>query len=164
MLDLTAAQQARVRRLGVRACMLSVHRRAEMHYTQDVRRWEGITNHVRSYRGDVPFHADCSAFATWILWDATRRYDKADRDFVNAMGWKSGHTGTLVQHGQKVSLDSLRLLDLVFYGNEIWRPQHVAVYVGKGKVVSFGSEPGPLLLPTRYRSDVGIWAPRRYLK
>lgn len=151
----------RIRRLGVRAAMLGVRNAPAIHYTWDPIRWEGIAKHCRSYRGQFPHHADCSAFASWDLWDATRGYLVGD--FINGTGWQSGHTGTLVKHGRKVSLSNLHLLDLVFYGDEGWRPEHVAVYVGGGKVVSFGSEPGPFLLNVRYRTDVGLWAPRRYI-
>lgn len=161
LLNLTDRELEHVVRMGVRACSLAVARASFMRYTQEPERWEGIAKHVRSYRGDVPQHADCSAFATWILWDATLRFQP--RDFVNGTGWKSGHTGTLVTKGRRVSPDRLRPLDLVFYGNEVWRPEHVAVYVGAGHVVSFGSDPGPFLLPVRYRPDVHIWAPRRYV-
>lgn len=153
----------RITRLGLQAAYLGLHNAPAIHYSQSPDRWAGIDHHLRSFRGQFPRTADCSSFATWVLWDATRGYRAADHDFVNATGWESGHTGTLVQHGRKVPLSHLRPLDLVFYGNEGWRPGHVAVYVGHGKVISHGSEQGPFLLPVRYRSDVGIWAPRRYV-
>lgn len=154
-----------IKRSGVRAAMLGYHNRQAIHYTQDSRRWEYIAEHLRAYRGEFPRHADCSAYATGVLWDATRRYPAARVDFVNGLRWTSGHTGTLVKKGREVDLDELRILDLVFYGDEGWRPGHVATYVGDGKVVSHGSEGGPYLLPVRYRSDVaaGGWRPRRYI-
>lgn len=161
LLNLSARDLAHVVRMGARACALGVARRDFMRYTQGPERWEGIHSHVRSFRGDVPHYADCSAFATWVLWDATLRFKP--RDFVNGTAWRSGHTGTLVKKGRRVDPDRLRPLDLVFYGDEGWRPQHVAVYVGGGQVVSFGSDAGPFLLPVRYRSDVHMWAPRRYV-
>lgn len=154
-------------RVGLRACHLAVHRASYMRYTQDASQrfdWHHKANRPRSYKGEVPHQTDCSGFASWVHWDATRKW-KHGRipDFINFQGWEAGHTGTMVQHGKKVSMSSLRPLDLVFYGNEGWRPEHVAVYVGGGRVVSFGSDPGPFLLPVRYRPDAGIWAPRRYL-
>lgn len=150
----------RIRRLGVQSALLAWRNAGAVHYTQGPDRWQGIAKHLRGYRDQFPTSADCSSFATWVLWDATLAY--RPKDFVNGTGWKSGHTGTLVQHGKKVSLSNLHVLDLVFYGDEGWRPEHVAVYVGGGKVVSHGSEGGPYLLPVAYRRDVGIWAPRRY--
>lgn len=156
----------RIKRLGVRGALLGHRHASEIHYTQTPARWQGITKHLRSYKGQHPTQADCSSFVTWVLWDATRAYNAARRtDFVNGQNWRGGHTGTLVKKGREVGLNNLRLLDLVFYGDEGWRPQHVAIYVGNGLVVSHGSEPGPLLLPVRYRSDVaaGGWLPRRYV-
>lgn len=160
-LHLSAQELKHVVRMGVRACRLAVSRAEYMRYTQLGERWSAFDEHVRSYRGEVPHKTDCSGFATWVHWDATLSLHPGD--YVNGERWLSGHTGTLVQHGEKVSLDRLRPLDLVFYGDEGWRPGHVAVYVGNGQVASFGSDPGPFLLPVRYRRDVGIWAPRRYL-
>lgn len=156
----------RIKRLGVKAALLALHHAPKIHYTQTPARWEGIAQHLRSYKGQYPKQCDCSSFATWVLWDATRAYSAARRtDFVNGQGWKAGHTGSLVTKGHEVSLNELRILDLVFYGDEGWRPKHVAVYVGAGKVVSHGSEAGPFLLPVRYRSDVaaGGFGPRRYV-
>lgn len=161
----------RIKRLGVRAALLGYHHAPQMHYTQQPQRWQGIASGLRSYRGEYPTQADCSSFVTWILWDATRGYDAADRDFVNGQRWRAGHTGTLVKKGREVDTRRLRLLDLVFYGNEGWRPGHVAIVVvpgslhGSAKVVSFGSEAGPYLLEADYRDDVAIggWAPRRYV-
>lgn len=161
--DRTALEH--IKRQGVRAAMLGYHNAPAIHYSQGPDRWEGIAQHLRSYKGQFPHHADCSSFVTWVLWDATRRYPAARKDFVNDLRWTGGHTGTLVQQGREVSLSRLRILDLVFYGDEGWRPGHVAIYVGDGKVVSHGSEGGPYFIDVQYRSDVarGGWAPRRYL-
>ena len=69
------------------------------------------------------------------------------------MGYNGfGYTGTLINHGTRVSASNLRLGDLVFYGR--YGITHVAIYVGFGRVVSHGSESGPLLLSTYYRSDL----------
>lgn len=154
----------RIYRLGLGAAYLALHNADAIHYSQHLDRWAGIDQHLRSYRGQFPTTIDCSAFATWVLWDATRGYHAADTDFANGADWKSGHTGTLVQHGRKLRpRERMRPLDLVFYGDEGWRPAHVAIYVGGGKVISHGSEAGPFLLNVNYRSDVGIWATRRYV-
>lgn len=170
LLQVTDAELARCVRLGVRAAHLAVHRASYMRYTQGPDRfdWHHKANRPRSYRGEVPHQTDCSGFTSWLLWDCTlglaQRAGRAEwPDFVNGEGWAAGHTGTQVRKGRRVTLGTLRPLDLVFYGDEGWRPEHVAVYVGGGQVVSFGSDPGPFLLPVRYRSDVGLWAPRRYI-
>lgn len=138
--------------------------KAQMHYTQTPARWEGIADDILGVKGRFPAHGDCSAWTTWVIWSAVHEHLKAilHEDFVNGLGWDGGHTGSQVQNGRKVSLDNLRIGDLVFYGDEGWRPGHVAIYIGQGLVGSFGSEPGPFILPVRYRSDVGLWSPRRY--
>ena len=113
-----------------------------LHYTQDARRMEGVRGGIRPPRH--PAWEDCSSFATWCYW-AAGAVDP------NGLGYNGfGYTGTQVQHGK--TTNSPRPGDLVFYGGGSV-PSHVAVYVGNGKVVSHGSEPGPYLLPIDYRSD-----------
>lgn len=172
LLQLNDKELAHAVRLGVRGALLGVHNAASIHYSQAPDRWEGIDHRLRSYKGQFPRHADCSSYVTWVLWDCTRRFAEhfKDADFVNGQHWQAGHTGTLVHKGERVSLDRLRPLDLVFYGDEGWRPEHVAVVVRGGDrhsamVVSNGSEPGPFYLPVAYRTDiaVGKWVPRRYV-
>jgi len=66
-------------------------------------------------------------------------------------GW--GYTGTQIQNGRRLSSVTLaRPGDLVFYGR--YGITHVAIYVGNGRVVSHGSESGPLLVSMYYRSDL----------
>jgi hypothetical protein len=113
-----------------------------LHYTQDGRRMEGVRNGVRPPRH--PSWEDCSSFATWCYW-------AAGAPDPNGSGYDGfGYTGTQVQHGK--TTNSPRPGDLVFYGGGAV-PSHVAVYVGNGKVVSHGSEPGPYLLAIDYRGD-----------
>jgi cell wall-associated NlpC family hydrolase len=161
VLELSNEELHRARRLGVRAAMLAYRNRQLIHYSQGPERWQGIERHLRSYRGEFPTEADCSAFVTWVLWDATLRWHPPD--FVNGQRWRAGHTGTLDDKGVRVGLANLRPLDLVFYGDEGWRPGHVAIVVDSRHdlVVSHGSEGGPYLLPVNYRSD--IHSARRYL-
>ncbi len=113
-----------------------------VHYTQDARRMEGVRGRIRPPRH--PGWEDCSSFATWCYWAAGARDP-------NGCGYNgTGYTGTQVRNGK--TTNNPRPGDLVFYGGgEI--PSHVAVYVGNGKVVSHGSEPGPYLLAIDYRSD-----------
>lgn len=71
----------------------------------------------------------------------------------NGLGYNGfGYTGTLIQNGKRVSASNLKPGDLVFYGRH--GISHVAIYVGSGRVVSHGSESGPLLLSTYYRNDL----------
>lgn len=154
----TERQRREARRKTVRAAFVALENRERIHYTQGPRRWEGINLHKRAYRGEYPRYADCSAFATWCLWDGTLLHKP--HDFVNGAQWRAGYTGTQVQHGKRVEMDDLLPGDLVFYGGGSI-PAHVAVYVGKGRVISHGSEAGPYLLPVRYRE---VNQARRYIR
>lgn len=134
------------RRAVVAAMLLLYHHRAAVHYTQGFQRMIGITANLRPPR--FPVYADCSAAATWA-------YFVAGAPDPNGAGYNgTGYTGTLARHGRKVTLDVAKPGDLVFYGPR-WPWQHVAVYVGGGKVISHGSEGGPYLLPVNYRGDRG---------
>lgn len=140
-----------IRELIVAAAMLGYHNRATIHYSQDMAlRMQGVLQRIKPPR--FPNFADCSAFATWCYYTAGapdpngRKYD----------GF--GYTGTLFPNGTHVVTPQPG--DLVFYGGGAV-PEHVTIAVGNGLVVSHGSEPGPLLLPQRYRGDeIGV---RSYL-
>jgi cell wall-associated NlpC family hydrolase len=145
------------RERAVRAAMLGVKHRDSIAYTQGGARWDGIRRGCRAYKGSYPTSADCSSFVTWCLWDAL---GAKGPDIVNGAGWTQGYTGTQVAHGKRVPLDKIRRGDLVFYGGSGGIPGHVAIYVGDGKVVSHGSNPGPMVLATSYRPVTQV---RRYL-
>src|SRR4051812_7074846 len=135
----------------VRAAMLGLHHAAEIHYTQDARRWDGIRYGRRVQLGDFPRWADCSSFVTWCWWDALGG-PSAGPDILNGQAWQAGYTGTLMAHGTRVSLTEALPGDLVFYGP---RPgNHVPVGVARDRVVSPGSEGGPSLLSPGYRRDL----------
>ena len=162
MSGLNAARRVLVRRRIKRAALLGVRNRQRIHYTQGSQRWNYIARKVRAYKGEVPNYGDCSAYATGLYWDACLRYIRSGvikRDFINGAGWKAGYTGTQIQHGKRV-LGRRQVGDLVFYAGSTGVINHVAIYIGGGKVVSFGSEPGPLLLPVNYRT---VAQTRRYL-
>lgn len=154
-------QRARARRLVRQAAYVGLANAQGMHYTQGPQRWSGIDTNRRHYRGEFPAYSDCSAFATWCVWDATRRY--RPQDFVNGAGWKHGYTGTMQDHGRRVGAREKMLPgDMVFYGDQGGGvAEHVAVYVGKGLVISHGSEGGPYLVHWRYRP---VAETRRYLR
>lgn len=146
------------RERAVRAAMLGVKHRDRIRYTQHPRdRWDGIRRGCRAYKGSFPTSADCSSFVTWCLWDAL---GARGRDIVNGHGWSAGYTGTQCSHGKRVPLEKIRRGDLVFYAGAGGGINHVAIYVGDGKVVSHGSNPGPMVLPTSYRPVAQV---RRYL-
>lgn len=148
-LGLGATKRYNARQRAIRAAYLGYNHRAHIHYTQRSMRWQGIRESDHAAQGQHPEYADCSAFVTWCYWDATRLYKL--HDFVNGAGWRAGFTGTMVRHGQVISTSRLITGDSIFYGGTWSRPHHVAIYVGRGRVISHGSEPGPLLLPYNYR-------------
>lgn len=118
-----------------------------VHYTQSGARMD-IVRHKRRIpvTGDV--YEDCSSFATACYWLAG--CPDPNGSFYNGMGW----TGTLGVHGRIVTASQAQPGDLVLYGpGHPW--EHVAIYIGGGKVISHGSEGGPMELPVDYRRDRG---------
>ena len=141
----------RLRARVIRAAMLGYMHKDQVHYTQGPRRWEGITNRCRAHMGRYPHNADCSSYVTWCLWDAFGG-PNAGADVVNGSHWTAGYTGTLKQHGRRVTLANAVSGDLVHYGPGTGA--HVAIVVANGKVISHGGEAGPHLLRPDYRSDI----------
>ena len=134
---------AELRRVILRAASLGVTKHAEMTYTEDSRRWSGITTNRRSIDGQVPPYSDCSSFATWCYWDASRWLNL--QDIVNGEHWQAGYTGTMIQHGKAIAFDQAQPGDLVFYG-DVDAPYHVAIFAGAGQVVSMGRPGAPELV------------------
>lgn len=144
----------------LRSARIGLENAAAMHYSEASNRWSGITPVLkRAWLGQYPEYSDCSSFVTWCGDDATRFLDLPD--FMNNSAWRAGYTLTLIENGVGVPLDGMQLCDLIFYGPSAGDPSHVALYVGGGRVISHGSEIGPLLLPYNYRPD--YVQQRRYL-
>jgi WD40 repeat protein len=136
------AGKARIR--IVAAALAGATQQARIHYSFGANRFEGVLKKIRLPR--VPSYADSSSFVTWCYWQAGAPDPNGSR--YNGVGY----TGTLVAHGVQVSKPQPG--DLVFYGPSATIPVHVAVYVGEGRVVSHGSEDGPILAPINYRPDL----------
>lgn len=84
-------------------------------------------------------HTDCSSFATLC-------YKAAGLKDPNGFGYNgSGNTDSLKAQGNKSNTPEPG--DLVFYHN----PEHVAVYIGEGKVIELGGTPGPNEEAINYR-------------
>ena len=146
------------RDLACAAARLSIKKASQIHYTQGARRWDGIRLDLKAYKGEYPKYGDCSAMATWWLWNGLDHFGV--RDVVNGTGWKSGYTGTQRNHGKRVGhRGNWQRGDLLQYG--VGSRAHVAMYLGGGMVASFGSEIGPLKLHWNYRSDLVVV--RRYI-
>lgn len=163
-LGLTTTERYNARQRVKRAMMLGYNHRGSIHYTQGAMRWQGVNSHCRSAAGQYPHNCDCSSFSTWGLWDATLIHRLWD--FVNGARWTAGFTGTMTQHGVRVRSGWLLVGDQVFYGGTAAVPGHVATVVvggrvNKARVVSHGSESGPLLLQANYRPINQI---RRYIR
>lgn len=163
MARLTRSQRVHARNAAAGAALLAWRHRGNVHYTQGSRRWSGITGTDNAALGQYPNWADCSAFATWCLWNGLYLpFHK--RDVVNGLEWKYGFTGTQIKHGRRITGSQLRRGDLVFYATRGETPTHVAVCVGRkdGRpmVVSHGSEAGPLYLRWNYRRVIQC---RRYV-
>ena len=151
-------KRKKARQLAVAAARLGVRNEAAIHYTQGPRRWDGIDRGLRAYKGQFPSYADCSSFTTWCLWQGLGHYHCPD--YVNGANWSAGYTGTQKTHGKPVKYRvNWRSGDLVHYGAGTGR--HVAIYIGRGQVISHGSEGGPMVLPWNYRSDYA--ETRRYI-
>jgi hypothetical protein len=161
---LDRTNRIRCRDRVVTAALLAYRNRASVHYTRGSARWQGISRKRNARLGQYPSYADCSAFATWCLWNGLY-LGFGKRDIVNGASWTGGFTGTLLSRGKLVR-DRRNMLrgDLVFYGRG-WPGNHVAIVVavknGVAYVVSHGSEGGPYYLRWNYRSDV--MCVRRYI-
>lgn len=131
--------------------------RYQIHYSQ-VRPMQDMNTTIAGPWFNITW--DCSTFVT----ECSKVGKVPDPNYgVNSSrqynGW--GFTGTLIQHGQSINSTNLRVGDFVFYGRDYYgNPTHVAMYVGDGRVVSHGSEPGPLVLPWNYR---GVHSIRTYI-
>lgn len=156
-LGLSPRQRILARRRIKRAALRAARYRWVIHYTQRGRRWDFIRGRCAPWQH--AYYADCSALATWLHWTAVARVYRLG-DFVNGAGWQAGYTGTMVQHGVRISRPRL-VGDCVFYGGTRSVPGHVAVYIGNGLVVSHGSEAGPMLVPWAYRPVNQV---RRYIR
>lgn len=150
---LTRAQRIHARDLACDAAVLSIRNAPSIHYTQGGQRWQGIDRGLRAYKGQFPTQGDCSAMATWWLWQGLHHYGA--KDTVNGQNFRGGYTGTMVfgpaKHVQHRS--SWQRGDLLIYGNG-GTGEHVAMYLGSGKVASHGSEAGPFKLDWNYRPDL----------
>jgi cell wall-associated NlpC family hydrolase len=128
----------------IAGAMLLYNNRVRVHYTMSGKRMQGVRERLRPPK--YPEWEDCSSSYTWCFW-------QAGAPDPNGRGYDGfGYTGTLAQNGRRITLDQAQPGDAVLYGSG--PPyQHVAMYLGKGKVWSHGSENGPYILPIDYRGD-----------
>ena len=161
---LGSEERAAARKAAVKAALSGLDNISKVHYTQDSRRWDGISNKRVAANGKVPNHSDCSSYATWCVWNGLNLGFEVG-DVVNGLDWTAGYTGTMLQNGKRVGrVEKVRQGDCVIYGSA-WPGTHVAIVVGRQDgvpmVVSHGSEEGPFLVRYNYRSDILEF--RRYI-
>lgn len=164
MARLTERQRRHARNRAAQAALLGWRNRGNVHYDQGQHRFDGIAKHRDASKGQYPAVADCSAYATWCLWNGLYLpFEKPD--VVNALFWRYGNTGSMIRQGRSIKWTGhMRKGDVVFYAYQGTTPTHCAIMVGrdpnhsKGKpmVVSHGSESGPLYLPYDYRRIVQV--------
>ena len=93
-----------------------------------------------------PGVTDCSGLVTC----AFKRSKWPD---PNGEGYNgSGNTSTLRAHGMRVPVSQIKRNDLVHYNS----PNHVALYIGSGEVVSHGHQGDPTVRPMAYRVIVEV--------
>jgi hypothetical protein len=156
-LGLSLDERKHARQLAVNAAKLLFHHAPAVHYTMAAApRWEGMTQKKLAWKGEFPTHADCSSAVTWFMWQVGHHFGLPD--FANSENWNGGFTGTLAQHGKRVTDGKYLLGDVALYGPGP-NHTHTALIVsvngnGEPKVISHGSEGGPFLLDLHYRNDL----------
>lgn len=127
---------------AVSLMLYSVRHQAQIDYSEEADRWDGV-DHSRDFP-ELPRHADCSSWWTWVQW-ASRRHVRgsAGVDVINGERWQAGFTGTMIEHGARhKSKSSAELFKpgrtACFYAATGSTPTHVAGFIGD--FVSLGGE------------------------
>lgn len=127
----------------VATALLCVRHRAQIHYTQGSLRMIGVTR--KMYPPNYPRWMDCSSGYTW--WKFAGGAPDPNRLGYNGLGY----TGTQANHGVIFPWNKAPITAAAFYGRGR-KIGHIAMVVVKGsKVVSHGSESGPVLTSIVYR-------------
>ena len=152
-----ARQVASVQAAGVAAMNLVINNRGVVHYTQGSSRMSGVRG--RMVPPSFGRWEDCSSEATWICYVMHRAAQRFGGSFPdpNNLGYNGqGYTGTQVNHGVPVSAFGGPIArTFVFYG---WPIGHVAVKKSMTRVMSMGSERGPLDESVGYRTPTAARA------
>jgi cell wall-associated NlpC family hydrolase len=89
------------------------------------------------FGGEFPEGIDCSAFAT-LCYKAAGAPNPSGGKYT---GYEN--TGTMIANGRRTP--SPQPADLIFYGQPVSYPHHVAVYIGDGKIVNMGGPNEPVV-------------------
>lgn len=113
-----------------------------------------------------PKSGDCSGSSSNWLFIGLEKYKVGD--IVNGYGKREGYTGTQVQHGVPVSIESAPRGALLFYGGTAEVPAHVAMVVSpwnvKKLVVSMGMQGDPKLYPFDLYGALPLRFARNYIR
>lgn len=131
-------------------------------YSQAADRWNPIASDASPVTGRMWSVADCSSFATWVVWHAVGRKGP---DIVNGAEWKAGYTGTMRVHGRRVDSDGpFHPGDCAIYGGGTGKHVVVCYRAGDARTArwaSHGSPGGPYDVELHYRGDLS--EVRRYI-
>ena len=125
---------AEKRRAIVMCAMWGYYNRDDMHYAGRSTGHQGERLSDFDPPPNFPAWTDCSGFARWCYLSATA----PDPGTWTSPQWNNASA-------KSISVAQLQPGDLIFYANPNSTSGHVVVYVGFGKIVSFGQEDGPSL-------------------
>ena len=152
-----ARQVASVQAAGIAAMNLVINNRGSIHYTQSPRRMSGVRGQLVPPR--YGSWEDCSSETTWICYVMHRAAQRFGGSFPdpNNLGYNGqGYTGTQINHGVPVNPFAGPVArTMVFYGYPIG---HVGQKVSMNRIMSMGSEAGPLNVLVGYRTPTAARA------
>lgn len=140
------------------AASVAWQHRSQMGYSQSITR--GFLPSLPSF----PRGTDCSGYATWLFKVSGNPISGLAENLPDPNGFNYrvvGYTGTLAQHGVRISSGVLKVGDLVFYGGG-YPYGHVAIVVDAvRRLVTSHGQPGIKVVPWNYRT---VSAVRRYFR
>ena len=102
---------------AVQAAMVAYTHKPSLHYTRGGARCDVIAANRRNARaGQFPDYADCSAYATWCLWNGLALIFHRP-DVVNGETSRAGYGGTMLGHGKQQTVGNCLPGDVVIYGH-----------------------------------------------
>jgi peptidoglycan hydrolase-like protein with peptidoglycan-binding domain len=133
------------------AAINAYNRRAVWHYTQGPARMWIVRHHIRTVQAlaaAAAIYEDCSSTVTGV-------YYLAELEDPNNLGYNGqGFTGTLAAHGILIPSAGAPIGAYHLYGHGYpWKHTTLRVTTA-GRVLSMGTEAGPLLLDAHYRTDL----------
>lgn len=134
-----SSQEEQARAAQVAYALWAYNNRVQLGYSE----YRPMTDMAQDLLELLPNEFDCSTLAAKDFKYARLPDPNGETPPYNG----AGNTTSLRAHGRPISLAAAKPGDLVHYND----PAHVAIYVGNGRVISHGSQIGPLLLMAAYR-------------